>query len=423
MNEEAIRLCCTAGLLLNCEINPYSKFDRKNYFYPDMPKNYQISQYDKPLCLGGYVMADVGGVQKKFELTRIHQEEDVAKNTHMSGASLIDFNRAGVPLMEIVTEPCMHTPDDALALLQALKQILQYGNIGDCNLERGNMRCDVNCSVRPVGRERFGTKTEIKNMNTFKGVYAALTYEIKRQVDVLKGGGAMVQETRRWNPDTETTTSMRTKEDAHDYRYFPEPDLMPIVLDKKVIEEWRSHLPELPAARRARFIETFGLPEYDAEVLVADKDIADFFDETVKSTANCKAASNWIMTELMREMSEGGIEANELNVTPSGLAALIDQVDKKVINSSAAKKVFHEMFVKGGEPEAIIEQLGLVQVSDTGALEDFADQAIAENPKSVEDYKAGKKAALQYLMGQVMRMSKGKANPQMVLEMLKSKLH
>ncbi|MFH0879761.1 MAG: Asp-tRNA(Asn)/Glu-tRNA(Gln) amidotransferase subunit GatB, partial [Lentisphaerota bacterium] len=308
MNEEAIRLCVISGLMIGSRINDYSKFDRKKYFYPDMPKNYQISQYDKPLCLGGSVEIEVDGKRKIINVTRIHQEEDVGKNMHFQNSSEIDFNRAGTPLMEIVSEPDMTSADEAFAFLQALKQILVYGNIGDCNLEQGNMRCDVNCSVRPEGQEKLGTKTEIKNMNTFKGVHKALSYEIKRQMDVLSKGGAIQQETRRWDDETGVTLSMRSKEYAHDYRYFPEPDLMPVALSSEQVRQWAAQLPELPRARRERFVRDYALPEYDAAVLVAEKAMADFYEETARQSGNFKAASNWIMTELLRALAEKEME-------------------------------------------------------------------------------------------------------------------
>jgi len=423
MNREAIRLCVRAGLILGCEIRRFSKFDRKNYFYPDMPKNYQISQYDMPLCVGGGVeIAGGEGGARTVRLTRIHQEEDVAKNTHEGGASLVDFNRAGTPLMEIVTEPDLHSADEALAFLQALKQMLQYGDISDCNLEEGNMRCDVNCSVRPAGAAALGVKTEIKNMNTFRGVHAALSHEIGRQIETLRGGGVIVQETRRWDPDRDVTASMRTKEDAHDYRYFPEPDLMPVALADAEIEAWRADLPEMPVARRARYEEAFGLPAYDAGVLAAERDVADWFEAVAARTGNVKAASNWVMTDVRRELSARGLTLDRVGMRPEDLAALIRMVDDGAININAAREVFAELFERGGDPAARVEEKGLAQVSDAGALEDLAAQAIGENPKSVDDFRGGKEAALQYLMGQVMRMSRGKANPQAVLDILRRRL-
>lgn len=422
MNEQAVLLTVKTGLMIGSEISRFSKFDRKNYFYPDMPKNYQISQFDKPLCIGGQVEIEVDGEQKAVCVTRIHLEEDVAKNTHVEGASLIDFNRAGTPLMEIVTDPVIESADEAFAYLQALKQILQYGQISDCNLEEGNIRCDVNCSVRPVGQEKLGVKTEIKNMNTFKGVHRALTYEIQRQIRELKAGNAIVQETRRWDDAAGATYSMRSKEYAHDYRYFPEPDLMPVVLESETIQALADSLPELPAHRRARLVEEYGIPDYDAGVLVADKEVADFYEAAAKASGLPKAVSNWMMTEMLRVLSEKEITIKDIPVSAAQLASLVKLVDGNVVNSRGAKEVFAELVEKGGDPKQIIEARGLAQESDTSAIDQYADQAISEHPESVADYQSGKKAALQFLVGQVMRLSKGKANPQMAAETLKNKL-
>ncbi len=422
LNAEAVRLTVLTGLMIGSRISAYSKFDRKSYFYPDMPKNYQISQYDKPLCEGGEVALGAGDDARRIGITRIHLEEDVAKNMHFESRSGVDFNRAGVPLMEIVTEPVIDTPDEAFAFLTALKQILLYAGVSDCNLECGNLRCDVNVSVRPAGQATLGTKAEIKNMNTFKGVLHALQYEVARQVRVLEGGGRIVQETRRWDAEAGVTDTMRTKEDAHDYRYFPEPDLMPVVLARALVDEWARALPELPAARRERFVRDYHLPPYDAAVLVADKAVADFFEAAARPSANPKAVSNWVMTELLRLLAEKGLELQALPLQPQALTALIQLVDSGVLNSNTAKEVFAELFARGGDPAAIVEARGLAQVSDTAAIAGLVEQAIAANPRSVEDYRKGKRAAAQHLMGQVMRQSKGKANPQMVLSLLEQKL-
>jgi len=422
MNEEAIRLTAISGLLLGSTISAYSKFDRKSYFYPDMPKNYQISQYDKPLCEGGAVEVDVAGRPKTVRLRRIHLEEDVAKNMHFQASSGVDFNRAGTPLMEIVTEPDIESPDEAMAFLVALRRILLYGGVSDCNLEQGNLRCDVNCSLRPEGQAALGTKAELKNLNTFKGVHAALLYEARRQAGLLEAGGRVAQETRRWDPDAETTHSMRSKEDAHDYRYFPEPDLMPIVLDPRQVDAWRAQLPELPRLRRERFVREYGLPDYDAGVLVAEKGVADYFERAARLSANPKAVSNWIMTEMLRLLSERGKDISCVRISPEGLAGLVKLADDKVVNSTTAKEVFAVLFEKGGDPAELVNARGLGQVSDAGAIERLADQAMAEHPKSVEDYRGGKSAALKFLVGQVMRLSKGKANPQMLAEILERKM-
>ena len=422
INAEAVRLTVRTGLLLGCDIQRFSKFDRKNYFYPDQAKNYQISQYDQPLCLGGGLEIEVGGVKKFIRLTRIHLEEDVAKNTHFDTASGIDFNRGGTPLMEIVTEPDLASADETMAFLLALKQVLQYGEVSDCNLEEGNIRCDVNSSVRRDEQAPLGTKVELKNMNTFKGVQRALKAELARQVRELERGGSIVQETRRWNDEAGVTESMRTKEYAHDYRYFPEPDLRPVRLEQATVEQWRNELPELPARRRVRLVEQYGLPEYDADVLVADKLVADYFEKTARLCGQAKAASNWIMTDVLRLLSEREMEIAALKVTPESLAALIKLVEQKAINMPAAKLVFGVLCEEGGDPEAIVKARGLAQVSDSGAMEGFADQAIAANPKSVADYRAGKQPAFEFLVGQVMRFSKGKANPQLAREWLLKKL-
>ncbi len=422
MNEEAVRLTVITGLMIGSKIGEFSKFDRKSYFYPDMPKNYQISQYDQPLCIGGSVDIEVDGKSRPVSVTRIHLEEDVAKNTHFPKCSGVDFNRAGVPLMEIVSEPDMYSAEDAFAYLKALKQILRYIGVSDCNPEEGNIRCDVNCSVRPEGQEELGTKTELKNLNTFKGVYNALKYEIPRQIDVVSSGGTIVQETRRWDPDTGVTSSMRTKEYAHDYRYFPEPDLAPVVLSKEQVEEWRTHLPELPPERRKRIIEEYSLPEYDVGVICADMAVAEYFESCARISDNPKAVSNWVMTEMLRILSEKEMEIEDVKISPEALAALIKLVDTKVLNSNKAKEVFAIIFEEGGSPEEIVEKQGFAQVSDHGAIEEFVDKAIAENEKSVQDYKAGKTAALKFLIGQVMRFSKGKADPEMAGQLLEEKL-
>ncbi|MBW7908104.1 MAG: Asp-tRNA(Asn)/Glu-tRNA(Gln) amidotransferase subunit GatB [Kiritimatiellae bacterium] len=421
-NADAIRLTVRSGMLLDSTIGLRSKFDRKNYFYPDVSKNYQITQYDEPLCIGGHLDIVVDGQTRRIGITRIHLEEDVAKNIHFGSDSGVDFNRGGTPLMEIVTEPDLHTPEEALAFLQALKQVLQYGEVSDCNLEQGNIRCDINCSVRQVGAERLGTKTELKNMNTFRGVFRALQHEIPRQIRELERGRSIVQETRRWDDASGRTEAMRSKEDAHDYRYFPEPDLPPVQLTEEEVARWRAELPELPAARRARLVQAHGLPEYDAGVLVADKEVADFFEAALQAGAPAKAASNWIMTELLARVSETGASIHSLRITPAALASLLQLVEKKVINGPTAKEVLALVLAEGGEPEAIVKQRGLAQVSDTGALEAFAAQAISANPKSVADYQAGKPAAFEFLVGQVMRLSRGKANPQIVRELLKKQL-
>jgi len=422
INGEAIRYTVLAGLMLGSRINETSKFDRKSYFYPDMPKNYQISQYDKPLCIGGSVPIQVDGIAKSIGITRIHLEEDVGKSMHFVSSSGVDFNRAGIPLMEIVTDPEMVSPEEAFAFLCALKQIIQYAEVSDCNLEQGNIRCDVNCSVRPEGQKELGTKTEIKNLNTFKGVLSASRYEIQRQVDVLQGGGSIIQETRRWDIDTGVTSSMRSKEEAHDYRYFPEPDLLPVIISAEQVEGWKKSLPELPQQRCDRFVRQYGIPVYDARVLVADKSVADYFEQACRSSSKFKAVSNWIMTEILGFLTETGSGAGDIKVRPDTLAELVELVDSKIINATTAKEVLGIMFEQGGRPGDIVKARGLVQMSDSGEIEALVDEALKGNPKSVADFAKGKTAALQFLVGQVMRLSKGKANVETVQRLLQSKL-
>jgi len=421
MNGEAVRKTILTGLMIGSEISRFSKWDRKNYFYPDMPKNYQISQYDLPLCVHGTVEIKLdGGQTKKIGVTRAHLEEDVAKNFHFESTSGVDFNRAGTPLMEIVSEPDMRTPDDAFAYLTALREILVSGDISDCDMEKGQMRCDSNVSVRPTGQKEFGEKVEIKNMNTISGVRRALAYEIQRQTAALQKGEKISQETRRWDDATGKTSVMRTKEYAHDYRYFPEPDLMPVVVSDEMLAEIRNLLPELPEAKRQRFITQYGLPEYDAEVLVALA--ADYYESAEPLKGNPKAIANWIINDLLGKLTESKRTIAESPIPAGALSKLIYLIESGKINGKIAKEVFAEMFASGKAPDVIIKEKGLVQVSDAGALEGFIEEAIAKNPKSVADFKAGNDAAINFLKGQVMKLSKGKANPQLVGEILLRKL-
>jgi len=422
MNREAIRLTVLSGLMLGCEISRHSTFDRKNYFYPDMPKDYQISQNVRPLCLGGGVEIRTARGGKRVRINHIHLEEDAAKINHYARFSGVDFNRSGTPLMEIVSEPDLSSSEEAMAYLQALKQILLYAGVSDCNLEEGNMRSDVNISVRPEGQEKLGTKVEIKNMNTFKGICAALEYEVARQLSVVTRGGSIVQETRRWDPDLGETQPMRSKENAHDYRYFPEPDLVPVELDAGMIDEWRAALPELPSARRARMAAEYGIPEYDAAVLAEDKANADFFEAAARLCGQGKAVSNWFMTEIMRLLAETGTTIASSALTPAALAELVGLVDSGVINGPTAKELLPEMFREGGMPGALVAARGLAQVSDEGALSALVAQALSENPRSVADYRAGKKAAAGFLVGQVMKLSKGKADPKLVGKLVAARL-
>jgi len=423
VNFEAVRLSVVTGLMLGCRINLQSKFDRKNYFYPDMPKNYQISQYDQPLCTGGSVEIEVDGKVKRIRLRRIHLEEDVGKSFHFGGSSGVDFNRAGIPLMEIVTEPEICSADEAYAYLVALKAVLEYGAVSDCNLEEGNVRCDVNCSVRKHGRSgELGTKTEIKNLNTFRGVQRALKYEIARQIRVLAGGGTIEQQTLRWDDEKGITVALRSKEYAHDYRYFPEPDIPPVVLGPQQVEAWRDSLPELPSLRKRRFLRQYGLPEYDAGVLVAERDVADFFERIVEAGAEPKAASNWVMTEVLRAMGASGKTLADLGLMPEGLARLISLVERGTVNMPTAKEVFAVMLETGEDPERIVRERGLAQVTDVSELRGVVERVLAAHQKVAADYRAGKEAALQFLIGQVMRQTRGKADPKAAARILRERL-
>jgi aspartyl-tRNA(Asn)/glutamyl-tRNA(Gln) amidotransferase subunit B len=418
MNEEAVRKTILTGLMIGSEIARFSKWDRKNYFYPDMPKNYQISQYDLPLCKGGVVAI----AEKKIGMTRIHLEEDVAKSFHFESSSGVDFNRAGTPLMECVSEPDLRSPDEAFAYLTALKEMLVSGGISDCDMEKGQLRCDSNVSVRPVGQKEFGEKVEIKNMNTISGVRRALAYEIQRQTAALQKGEKISQETRRWDEAAGKTFVMRTKEYAHDYRYFPEPDLMPVVVNDEMLATIRGQLVELPEAKRQRFIRDYGLTQYDAEVLVADLNVAAFYETAAATVKNPKMFANWVLTELLGKLREANLEISRSPVTPQQLAELVALIDSGQISGKIGKEVFAEMFTSRKSPSVLVKEKGLTQVSDTSAIEALADEAIAKNPKSVADFRAGNEAAINFLKGQVMKLSKGKANPQLVGEILLRKL-
>lgn len=427
-NHEAIRKAVVAGLLTGCEIAHFSKFDRKSYFYPDLVKNYQISQYDLPFCRGGKLR--IGGTgfsgaplpEKWIGITRIHLEEDPAKLNHTGGATGADYNRSGVPLLETVSEPDMRSADEAYAYLTRLKEIMQYGGISDCDMEKGQMRCDVNISLRPVGQQEFGTKIELKNLNSFRAAHRAIEYEYWRQSEILDRGGSISQETRGWNDDTGESYLMRSKEQAHDYRYFPDPDLMPVTLSEQEIEELRTALPELPDAMRRRFVADFGLTEYDAEVLTADRFVAAYFNRGAALAKSPKLLANWIISELLRELGEAKVAIDDCRIPADALAELVNLIEDKTINGKIAKEVFAEMFATGERAAAIVKAKGLVQVSDSGAIAAVVSQAIAANPAQVEQYKAGNAKVLQYLVGQVMKLSKGKANPQLVVAELKKQL-
>ena len=428
MNGEAVKLTVMSGLMLGCEVNRHATFDRKNYFYPDMAKDYQISENGSPLCIGGGVeitLAD--GSRKLIRINHIHLEEDAAKINHYATTSGVDFNRGGTPLMEIVSEPDMASADEAIAYLTALKEMLVYAGVSDCNLEEGNMRSDVNISIRPVGETKLGTKVEIKNMNSFSGIHAALVYEARRQRECMAHSIPIVQETRRWDPEALETASMRSKENAHDYRYFPEPDLVPVELSDETVEEWRRLLPEKPELRRARMVEQYGIAEYDAEVLSQHKENADWFERACASFESkaegggrtfdkklSKTLCNLFMSDVMALMNASGKTIGESAMEPSALASLVRLSASGTINGPTLKELLPEVFEKGGDPEAIVKARGLGAVSDESALEAFVDQAIAANPGPVADFKNDKKAAAGFFVGQVMKLSKGKADPKRV---------
>jgi len=425
LNKEVLRKAIQAGLALNCKIATYSKFDRKNYFYPDLPKAYQISQYDKPICYDGFIEIVTDNGIKKIGITRLHMEEDAGKNIHSEDSdykvSYVDFNRTGVPLIEIVSEPDINTPDEAYQYLQNLRSILKYIEVSDCNMEEGSLRCDVNVSLKPKGSTTFGQKVEIKNLNSFRSVKLALEYEIERQKKMLLQNEKIVQETRLWDADRNITFSMRSKEEAHDYRYFPEPDLPPIEISREFIEQLKKELPELPHQKRIRFMQQYGLPEYDAQVLTSTRQLASYYEAVVADGAQPKKASNWIMSEVLAKIDDPET-IDSFIVKPKDLAILLKRIDDATISGKIAKTVFEEMLETGKNPDTIINEKGLRQVTDTGAIESIIDEVIKNNPKSVEDYKKGKDKALKFLIGQVMKESKGKANPQMVNDILIKKL-
>ncbi|MCP9439364.1 MAG: Asp-tRNA(Asn)/Glu-tRNA(Gln) amidotransferase subunit GatB [Nitrospira sp.] len=424
INRAAVEMAVRAGLALNCRINVPNRFARKNYFYPDLPKGYQISQYESPICEHGAVEIVVGGIKKSIRIRRAHLEEDAGKNIHETGSSgsTVDFNRAGTPLLEIVTEPDMRSADEVVAYLKNLRDILMYLDVCDGNMEQGSFRCEPNLSLRPIGREAFGTKVELKNINSFRYVKDAIEYEIKRQTKVLNEGGTVRQETRLWNIDRGETVVMRSKEEAHDYRYFPDPDLVPLRLEKNWIENARATLPELPMARAARFVSDYGLPEYDAGVLTASKGLADYFERCVRCFNQPKTVSNWVMGELSRELNLSGIDAAESPLSPERLAELLRLVEKGTISLKVAREMFPDLYKSGKTAEQLVHEKGLMQVSDEGAIEKMIDEVLANSPTQVAQFKGGKQQVLGFLVGQVMKASGGKANPAKVNELLKRKL-
>ncbi len=419
LNKQAVEFAMKAAMALNCEVATDTKFDRKNYFYPDNPKAYQISQFDKPIGENGWIDIEVNGKTKRIRINRLHLEEDAGKLTHTGdGYSLVDFNRQGTPLVEIVSEADMRSPEEAYAYLEKLKSIVQYTGVSDCKMEEGSLRCDANISLRPIGQEKFGTKTELKNLNSFAFVQKGLEYEEKRQEKVLLSGGEIQQETRRYDEATKTTILMRVKEGSDDYRYFPEPDLLSLYIDEEWKERIRAEIPELPDARQKRYVEELGLPSYDAAVLTVTKEMADFFESTVSAGADAKLASNWLMGEVSAYLNAEQKELGDVALTPEGLAGMIKLIQDGTISSKIAKKVFKELIENGGNAETIVKEKGLVQISDEGALRKIVGEALDANPQSVEDYKNGKEKAVGFLVGQIMKATKGQANPPMVNKIL-----
>ncbi len=424
LNRRVVELALRVGVALECKIASRMKFDRKNYFYPDLPKDFQISQFDLPIATQGKLEVPMEGKQIEVRIHRVHIEEDAGKLVHKAdgSASLVDFNRTGMPLIEIVTEPDLRGPDESVLYLQQLKSILQYLEVSDCDMEKGSLRCDANISLRPKGTSALGTKTEIKNMNSFRSVRSALLFEIKRQSEELEQGNRISQETRLWDQEEQVTRSMRSKEEAHDYRYFPEPDLVPFIITDEVIEQVRKNLPELAVQRQKRFSEQYELPKYDAAVLTRDKWTADYFESCVRLHPKPKIVANWIMGDLAAQANERGVDLSELDFKPEWLAQLLELVDRQTISGKMAKELLVEIIQKKQPPREIVASKGLAQISDEKSLSGVIEEVIGKNLKSVEDYRGGKTTALMFLVGQVMKGTSGKANPQKVQELLREKL-
>jgi len=423
LNKKAVEFTLLMGLAANCRINERSILARKNYFYPDLPKGFQISQYEFPLCVDGFLIIDSNELKKRIGIKRIHIEEDAGKSIHDVGfETRVDLNRCGVPLIEIVSEPDIDNAKEASLYLNKIRQIVQYLEICDGNMEEGSLRCDANISVRLKGTERLGTKTEVKNMNSFKNVEKAINYELERQIGILKDGGVIIQETLLWNADLNESFSMRSKEEAHDYRYFPEPDLLPLVVN----DEWKNQilkkLPELPDAKKERFINKFNLPEYDADILTQDKEIADYFEEVITFTINYKAASNWVMGEVLKIINEQKIEIAKFPISPENLGKLIKLIDENVISGKIAKDVFAFMLEENKDPERIIHEKDLVQITNTSEIESVIDKILGSHQQEVKQFIEGKEKVIGFFVGQVMKETKGKANPKLVNELLKEKL-
>ena len=429
LNRNHVEFIMRMGLATHCRIAPRSIFARKNYFYPDLPKGYQISQFEEPICLAGWIEIEPEkGMKKKIGITRIHMEEDAGKSIHdMDADTLVDVNRCGVPLIEIVSEPDIRTPKEAHQYLTIIRQIVTYLGICDGNMEEGSLRCDANVSVRLKGAEMLGTKVEVKNMNSFRNVEHALEFEIKRQIDVLAEGGTIVQETLLWDADRNVATPMRSKEQAHDYRYFPDPDLVPILVDQPWVSSVQKTLPEMPWVRRERYVSTFGLPEYDADVLTVEKATADYFENAVallktRTNENVKLVSNWVMTEVMRVVKERQVSVDDFPASPALLGSMINLIAEGTISGKIAKEVFEEMVKTGEAPEAIIQKKGLTQISDTASIETIIDRILSENKEQVDTYLAGKPQVFGFFVGETMKAMKGKANPAMVNQILRGKL-
>ncbi|WP_304941689.1 Asp-tRNA(Asn)/Glu-tRNA(Gln) amidotransferase subunit GatB [Vallitalea guaymasensis] len=420
LNEKVVEYAIKAGLAMDCNINEFSKQDRKNYFYPDLPKAYQVSQYDLPLCYEGEIEIEVNGEMKKIRINRIHIEEDAGKLIHESGeGSIVDYNRCGVPLIEIVTEPDFRSSEDVRIFLEKLRTILLYADVSDCKMNEGSLRCDVNLSIRKKGDTELGTRTEMKNMNSFNYAVKAIQYEAKRQIKVIENGDKVIQETRRWDESKGITVSMRSKEEAHDYRYFPEPDLMPIITSKERIEEIRSSLPEMPDSRVRRYVDEYKITEYDARLIAASRNMADYFEKAVIDVKNKKAVANWIITEIYSRLDEEQKEQAKIPFEPAVLTELVNLIEDGTISNSIGKKVFAECWETGKRPGEIVEEKGLKQISDDGQLQSLVKEVIDANPKAVNDYLSGKQAAIGALVGQMMKATKGKANPKMVNELLR----
>jgi aspartyl-tRNA(Asn)/glutamyl-tRNA(Gln) amidotransferase subunit B len=430
INKKAIDYAIKIALALNCTINNYSIFHRKNYFYPDMPKNYQISQYDLPISSRGYLDVDMGDYVRRVGITRVHLEEDTGKLIHTgtsgriseSAASIVDFNRAGTPLIEIVTEPDIKSPAEAKEYLISLRNLLLYLDVSDCSMEEGSLRCDANISIRPAGTAGLGTKAEIKNMNSFKFLQKGLEYEVTRQVELLESGGKVIQQTRHYDHITDTTKALRSKEEAHDYRYFPEPDLVPMHIEESVIREIKAAIPELPFEKTARFISQFGISVYDCRFLVADRNMAQYFEKCCALYGNAKAIVNWLMGDFSALLNKESISINASKITPEKLTSMLEMIDSGKISSKIAKSVFEEMFTTGADPQKIIDGKDLEQISDEGMIESIIDKVINENTATVEQFRSGKTKAIGFLVGQVMAQTKGKANPKLVNEILLKKL-